>query len=449
MSETPPSATPASPLKRLLRPLIAVVLLAVVLVWFVSWHDTLTWKSRYPAGPLHGHIEVVSSTSRFVVDAGELRGTTFDFERHENEIAIAAVVVTPPGGAPERVAADVATREELKQQPQEGLITTFARLLRAPAALAGAFLLFVVASMISFQRWHVLLRSVRVDARVWRVQKLGFIGLFFSNIIPGLTGGDLVKAIMVARDHPEQRPAAVLSVIVDRVIGLLGLALVASGALVFQDERFAVMKKNLNLILLAIVAGALVVLSKRLRRLFRIDRLLKALPFAEVLHKLDHAALLYRARPLALAYSVVVSLAIHGMILTEIGVLGRAIGIQIPWLDFYSLAPLALIVQSLPISPGGIGVGELAFMFLFARSGVPGSAAFALSFSYRAVQMVVSLIGGVLMAAAHEPPPSQREFEEEAKEERELEEETEEAEEESEVERELGADDPPSGPDAK
>lgn len=420
MSESPPSAPPSSLLKRLLRVLVAVVLLAVVLVWFVSWHDTLTWKSRYPAAPLRGHIEVGSRTSRFVVDQGELRGTTFDFERREKEIAIDAVVVTPPGGAPQRLETDAATRKELEQQPQEGLITTFSRLVRAPLALAAAFLLFVVASMISFQRWHVLLRAVRVDAPAWRVQKLGFIGLFFSNIIPGLTGGDLVKAIMVARDHPEQRPAAVLSVIVDRLIGLLGLALVASGALVFQDERFADMKKNLNLILLAIVAGGFVLLSKRLRRLLRIDRLLKALPFAEILHKLDHAALLYRTRPLALAYAVVVSLAIHGMILTEIGVIGRAIGIPIPWLDFYSLAPLALIVQSLPISPGGIGVGELAFMFLFARSGVPAAAAFALSFSYRAVQMVVSLIGGVLMSAQHEAKVSPREFEEEAEEERQL-----------------------------
>ena len=68
----------------------------------------------------------------------------------------------------------------------------------------------------------------------WRAQKLAFIGLFFNNIIPGMTGGDLVKAIMVARDHPEQQPAAILSVIIDRIIGLLGLVLVAVGALLFQ-----------------------------------------------------------------------------------------------------------------------------------------------------------------------------------------------------------------------
>jgi uncharacterized protein (TIRG00374 family) len=147
---------------------------------------------------------------------------------------------------------------------------------------------------------------------------------------------------------------------------------------------------------------------------------MNALPFAETLHKLDRAAMLYRSARWQLAYSVVVSLAIHGMILTAIGVLGRAIGITIPFLDFYTLAPLALIAASLPLSPGGIGVGEMAFVFLFAKANVPGAQALTLSFSYRAVMMVVSLIGGVLMALQHEKPPSTREYADEAEEEEKL-----------------------------
>jgi len=345
-----------------------------------------------------------------VVDDGSRRGTVIEFEEVAGGTSWRAVTGIEPRQSPQRIELDATQQKELEKEPQEGLLTTFTRLLHAPAALAAALLLYTIAGMISFQRWHVLLHAVKVEARGWRVQKLAFIGLFFSNIIPGMTGGDLVKAVMVARDHPEQRPAAVLSVIVDRVIGLLGLALVASAALLFQHGRFPGMATKLNLILLAIVVGSLVMLSKRMRRLFLLDRLLNALPFAGILKKLDQAALLYRSRPLALTYAIVVSLAVHGMILTAIAVLGRAIGIDIPWLDFYTLAPLALIAQSLPITPGGIGIGEFAFMGLFSMAGVPAPAAFALSFSYRAVQFVVSLVGGVLMATQHERPPSAKEL---------------------------------------
>src|SRR5439155_688827 len=121
---------------------------------------------------------------------------------------------------------------------------------------------------------------------------------------PGMTGGDLVKAILVARDHPEQRPAAVLSVIVDRAIGLLGLALVASGVLFFMPGQFGRMKLELNLILLAILLAGCVVISRRLRRAIRLDKLLSALPFADVLKKLDRSALLYRDARWQLVYSV-------------------------------------------------------------------------------------------------------------------------------------------------
>jgi len=384
VTATPPGVTsvlPAEPpkksgrLKSVLRIAVALALLGGVFA-IVKWRDRFTTTSSSGETTLIGRIHE--------------KGDAVEFE----------VVVGPRAG--ERIAISAADLARPDVKLQEGLYTTMGRLARSPLALTEAILLYIVAAMISFQRWHVLLRAVKVDGRFWRVQKLGFLGLFFSNFIPGLTGGDVVKAIMVARDHPEQRPAAVLSVIVDRAIGLLGLALVASGALLFQHGRYAWMAKKLNLILLAIVLMAMVVLSRRLRKMLRLDKLLSALPFASILKKLDEAALLYRAARWQLVYAVAVSLVVHVMILTAIGVLGRALGIQIAFLDYYALAPLALIAQSLPLTPGGVGVGEMLFIYFFQPAGVQAAAAFALSFSYRVIQLFVSLIGGVLLLVKHE-----------------------------------------------
>jgi uncharacterized membrane protein YbhN (UPF0104 family) len=186
---------------------------------------------------------------------------------------------------------------------------------------------------------------------------------------------------------------------------------VASSVLFFQHGRFEGMALKLNLILGAILLGGCVVMSRRLRRAIRLDRMLAALPFADVLKKLDRSALLYREARWQIAYAILVSLVIHGMILTSIALLGRGLGIGIRFVDFYALAPLALIAQSLPLTPGGIGVGEGAFMYLFGKAGVPRAAAFALSISYRAVQFLVSLIGGVLLATRHAPPVTAREIE--------------------------------------
>ncbi len=399
-----------APWKGLVRLLVAVAMVALLLN-LVSWRDHVLWPSEFGDEPLVGQIAVdpVTGATRFVVDSGEHVGTQLDFTAAEAvaDATWQSVVVTRPSQPPRTIELTAAARLELDKQPEAGLRTTLKRLANAPSALVQALLLYVVGAMLSFQRWQVLLRAVGVEARFWRVQKLGFLGLFFSNIIPGMTGGDLVKALMVARDHPEQKPAAVLSVIVDRAIGLLGLAVVASAALAFQHGRFPETELKLNLILGAIVVGACVVMSRRLRRAIRLDKLLAALPFAEVLKKLDRAALLYRDAGWQVVYSVFASFAVHAMILWSFSVLGGALGIKIGLLDYFSLAPLALIAQSLPLTPGGVGVGEAAFIYFFAPAGVPRAAALALSVSYRVVQLLVSLIGGALMLVRHEPPVSE------------------------------------------
>jgi len=400
--------------KGALRIVVAVALLALVLK-FVPWRDHLRWPGEFGDEPLVGQISLDESGVRttFVVDEGPLAGMTIELRRDAaTDKSWKQAIVTRLGDSPRTLELTEAARKELDNQPEAGLRRTSLRLKDSPLALTQALALFIVASMLSFQRWQVLLRGVGVEARFWRVQKLGFIGQFFSNIIPGMTGGDLVKAIMVARDHPEQKPAAVLSVIVDRMIGLLGLAVVASAALLFQHGRFPSTELKLNLILGAIVAGACVVMSRRLRRAVKLDKLMAALPFAETLKKLDRAALLYREAGWRVAYSVVASFAVHGMILWSISVLGGAIGIRIGLLDYFSLAPLALIAQSLPLTPGGVGVGEAAFIYFFAPAGVAGAAALAISLSYRVVQTLVSLIGGVLLLARHEPPVTKDDLDE-------------------------------------
>lgn len=399
--------------KAAVRGVVALALLGFVLS-IVPWDDRLTCTAEFGDESLIGRIEHAADGDvvRFVVTTGERTGLAVEFVPAvgDDETMWSALVLTGADGVPRRIELTEAVRRELGNQPEAGLRTTLQRLASAPGALFQALLLYVLGAMLSFQRWQVLLKAAGVEARFWRVQKLGFLGLFFSNIIPGMTGGDLVKAIMVARDHPEQKPAAVLSVIVDRAIGLLGLAVVASAALLFQHGRFPETELKLNLILGAIVAGACVVMSRRLRRAIRLDRLLSALPFAEVLKKLDRAALLYRNAGWQVAYSVVVSFAVHGMILWSISRLGGAVGIRIGLLDYFALAPLALIAQSLPLTPGGVGVGEYAFIHFFAPAGVARAAALALAVSYRVIQMLVSLIGGALLFASHERRVSDEEM---------------------------------------
>jgi len=47
--------------------------------------------------------------------------------------------------------------------------------------------------------------------------------------------------------------------------------------------------------------------------------------------------------------------------------LGWAVGATLPLIDYFFVVPVGLTVNGLPLSPGGIGVAEVAFDWLFHR----------------------------------------------------------------------------------
>ena len=57
------------------------------------------------------------------------------------------------------------------------------------------------------------------------------------------------------------------------------------------------------------------------------------------------------------------------------------------------IAPIGFIVQALPISPGGVGVGEAAFAGLYKLSGRPQSRGVISRLSLRVVEWIIGLIG--------------------------------------------------------
>ena len=52
--------------------------------------------------------------------------------------------------------------------------------------------------------------------------RLGFIGNIFNLVIPGAVGGDVIKAAFLCRMQPDKKPQAVASMVLDRILGLLG-----------------------------------------------------------------------------------------------------------------------------------------------------------------------------------------------------------------------------------
>ncbi len=87
---------------------------------------------------------------------------------------------------------------------------------------------------------------------------LGFIGNVFNLVIPGAVGGDFIKAAYLVRMNIN-RTQAVASMVIDRIVGLLGLFVLAgiggAAAWAFAPEKVRVL---IVLDWLAVLAGFVV-----------------------------------------------------------------------------------------------------------------------------------------------------------------------------------------------
>jgi glycosyltransferase 2 family protein len=71
-----------------------------------------------------------------------------------------------------------------------------------------------------------------------------------------------------------------------------------------------------------------------------------------------------------------------------------------------AVVPIVLVASLLPISIGGIGLAEWAYVVCLAQIGVPEEEALAVALVLRAKIVVLGLLGGIVfLALRHEPPP--------------------------------------------
>jgi uncharacterized membrane protein YbhN (UPF0104 family) len=231
-------------------------------------------------------------------------------------------------------------------------------------------------------------------------------GIFFNLVVPGATGGDVVKAYYAAR-RTGVATKAVVSVFVDRAVGLFALVLLA-GAVLFLGptrEGTAVPRAIVGAVLAGVVLFAGLVLSRRVRRAVGLSALLRRLPFPRVWAEVDAAIRLYRSRPASLGLGLAVSLVNHAGSAVCAWLLARALGLdEVSLGAALAIVPVVSLLTAIPLLPGGWGVGEMAFAFFFSPLGVAPSEAVGWSVVYRLSVLATGLPGGVLWLLARGHP---------------------------------------------
>jgi uncharacterized protein (TIRG00374 family) len=269
-----------------------------------------------------------------------------------------------------------------------------------------------ISYLITSRRWHWLLEALDIHMGQGRTFVLNMVGSFYNTFMPGSTGGDIVKAYYAAR-HTTHRTWAILSVIVDRVVGLLALIILGGALASVQWDNPECRKVAIaSVVILAMTAlGLFVFYHPGLRKASGLDWLLRRLPMQKQVHKAVEAMEMYGRRPGVMLGALVMTFPVHMTTIVSATFAGKAFGLPLHPLYYWAIVPVVTLVGAIPISPQGVGVMEPLMVSLTRPQGVTVSQAFALVMAIRVAQMFWNLVASIFVLRGGYHAPTEKEQE--------------------------------------
>jgi uncharacterized protein (TIRG00374 family) len=290
--------------------------------------------------------------------------------------------------------------------------------LKKPLAVPGTLALILVMGAacvsLSGMRWWLLLGADGIKIPLPTAVRLTWIGHFWNQVIPGAVSGDLVKMFYVGRLVPERREESWTTVAADRLIGLCALVTLST-AVALTRLDFMLARPELTaafafmVFVLLCFASAVVVLLLGIGTTWRVtawarERFPKQ---AETLSRFYGTLRRLLASPSRVLAAFAISLLAHCLTVGYAAIFGGLFTDAFAVSDYFVLVPIALFSNAIPISPGGIGVGETVLAELLTWAGAAdtaspaslGAAGTSVMIWTRVVFYSLACVGGVLYAA--------------------------------------------------
>ena len=274
-----------------------------------------------------------------------------------------------------------------------------------PPVFVVAIALYLVGQAISVWRWRALLNAnLPCEKRVgfWEMARWYGAGMFWNLWMPTGIGGDAIRAVRAGNRIGSLRVGAA-SVLLDRVVGVIGLLLIAIFALSCEALRGADAADTSRAaqIVLQVLAGTLALIGALLwsaRKPMRTDYVADNNSWRQKISaKINalRATLADWTQPrfrATLLVSLLSSLLVQAVQIGINGWLAHAVGLSISWSVLAWLTPVLALSSLLPIGIGGLGVREAAAIGLLGNTQVAGTV-LAWSLLWQATVWLSSLVG--------------------------------------------------------
>jgi len=266
--------------------------------------------------------------------------------------------------------------------------------------LGAGILVFFFCTIVATARWKILLAVQDINMTWLRTWQLFMIGMFFNLFMLGSTGGDVVKMFLTMREASNNKAAALLSVFMDRVIGMLALIFLSVAFLYFRYDLLNHAEGSstlLNLLLWLMAAALLIIVGMfTVSALGWVHYLPQWTPLRGRIVEISAACHMYAKGWRLTIWAFLISFPLFGMFFTTFYCAARAFTDQLGIVDVFSVMPIVAVITAIPISVSGIGLRESLFVSLLAPFGVTAAVATLISVTGFLINTLGSLAGGLV-----------------------------------------------------
>jgi len=274
--------------------------------------------------------------------------------------------------------------------PTDQVLEGFSKI--SPTLFMSVLFLFIFGHAVAAGKWWFLLER---GFNYFTALVAHFAGLAANLCLPGVAGGDVVRAGLVSKFTTLSKLTA--GSLSDRLIDMLALAMVsASGLVMIQggEGDFALVFKVVALFVVVLVGMfyvAPVLVPKFVAAVPKLPMSGFALKLANEFKELGH-------RPISVIFALLVSIAIQVGFVSLFILLATSAGVEAETGAWFFAWPLAKILAVLPISLGGIGLREATLAGLMLPFGAEAAPVVAASLIWQAVLIVAGLLGALFWA---------------------------------------------------
>jgi hypothetical protein len=235
---------------------------------------------------------------------------------------------------------------------------------------------------------------------------------FLNIILPGAVSGDLIKMIYLVKKTEKKKAEALLTIFWDRVIGMVGLMVVAAFIIALYLPRIISLGSQYYYLQLSILTvgfgsfiGVLIFFLLLLQsyskdsfagKLFEWGHSKIPKKIVSIVDRLIAALNLFRNNSKAISKTLLLSIFNHFWLSANLFLIGCCVGEHIMQLGDYILATqFGNLIAVFPITPGGIGIRDAGSALVFRAFGSQAAKAGIIPVIMTLIILFWRLTGGV------------------------------------------------------